>query len=51
MLVGTYEDGVYDGFKALVSDAGLYESMSGASNPYGEGFASKCIADILEERL
>jgi len=25
--------------------------MSKASNPYGDGFASKRIADILEEKL
>jgi len=50
-LVGTDEDAVYDVFKALVTDNELYESMSKASNPYGDGFASKRIADILEEKL
>ena len=28
-----------------------YEKMSKASNPYGDGFACKRIANILEEKL
>jgi UDP-N-acetylglucosamine 2-epimerase (non-hydrolysing) len=47
-LVGTREQDVYDGFKQLVTDFEMYEKMSKASNPYGDGFASKRIADILE---
>jgi len=47
-LVGTDEEAVYEGFRQLVTDNALYESMSKASNPYGDGFASKRIADILE---
>ena len=50
-LVGTNENDVYAGFRQLVTDKKLYESMSKASNPYGDGFASKRIADILEEKL
>jgi len=50
-LVGTGEDDVYDGFRQLITDDALYEAMSKASNPYGDGFASKRIADILEEHL
>ena len=49
MLVGTGEESVYDGFRRLVSDRALYESMSKASNPYGDGYASKRIADVLEK--
>ena len=48
MLAGTEEEAVYAGFKSLVSDNALYEKMSRASNPYGDGFASKRIADILK---
>ena len=51
MLAGTEEDEVYKCFKSLVTDKALYEAMSVASNPYGDGFASKRIADILEQRL
>ena len=50
-LVGTEEEAVYEGFKQLLTDKALYESMSNASNPYGDGLASKRIADILEGNL
>jgi len=46
-LAGTDEAAVYEGFKSLVTDSALYESMSNASNPYGDGLSSKRIADIL----
>ena len=51
MLAGTKEDAVYEGFKSLVTDGARYDAMSKASNPYGDGFSSKRIADILEEKL
>ena len=47
-LVGTDEDAVYNGFKLLLTDKAIYETMSKAANPYGDGFASKRIADVLE---
>ena len=50
-LVGTEEEAVYKGFKSLLTDKAEYEAMSGASNPYGDGFASKRIADVLEASL
>jgi len=50
-LVGTDEDAVYKGFTQLVTDKAVYEQMSKASNPFGDGFASKRIADILEKWL
>ena len=50
-LVGTSEEAVYSGLKSLLTDNALYDAMSNASNPYGDGFASKRIADILEQRL
>jgi len=46
-LVGTEEEDVYQGFKQLITDRDIYDAMSKASNPYGDGFASKRIADIL----
>ncbi len=49
-LVGTDEKVIYDNFKLLIQDKEAYDAMSKASNPYGDGFASKRIADILEER-
>ncbi|MCB2287711.1 UDP-N-acetylglucosamine 2-epimerase (non-hydrolyzing) [Clostridium algidicarnis] len=47
-LVGTDEDTIYNTFKLLLEDKVEYEKMSHASNPYGDGLASKRIADILE---
>lgn len=48
-LVGTDEEVIYENFKLLLEDATAYEAMAKASNPYGDGFASKRIADILEK--
>lgn len=48
-LVGTDEETIYENFKELLSDKETYDKMSKASNPYGDGFACKRIADILEE--
>lgn len=48
-LVGTDEDVIYNEFKKLLTDKKEYEKMSKASNPYGDGFACKRIADVLEE--
>lgn len=50
-LVGTDEDTIYQTFKLLLTSKEEYEKMSKASNPYGDGFSSKRIADILEEKL
>lgn len=47
-LVGTDENIIYDNFKELLENKEAYDKMSKASNPYGDGFASKRIADILE---
>ena len=46
-LVGTDEDIIYNNFKTLLEDENEYKKMSNASNPYGDGFACKRIADIL----
>src|SRR5699024_9161128 len=48
-LVGTDENNIYKNFKLLLTDDKLYHEMSYASNPYGDGTASKRIADILEK--
>lgn len=47
-LVGTDEEVIYQTFKQLLEDQNEYEKMSKASNPYGDGYASKRIADIIE---
>ena len=46
-LVGTDEETIYKDFKTLLINEKEYSKMSNASNPYGDGFASKRIADIL----
>ena len=47
-LVGTDEQVIYENFKLLLEDQTAYDLMSKASNPYGDGWACKRIADILE---
>lgn len=46
-LVGTQEETIYREFKILLEDKKAYAKMSNASNPYGDGFASRRIADVL----
>ncbi|MEE0081510.1 non-hydrolyzing UDP-N-acetylglucosamine 2-epimerase [Catenibacterium mitsuokai] len=48
-LVGTDEEVIYQNFKMLLENEEEYRKMSNASNPYGDGFACKRIADILEK--
>ena len=50
-LVGTDENVIYENFKLLLTNQTEYNKMSKAQNPYGDGFACKRIADILEENL
>lgn len=46
-LVGTEEENIYKEFSRLLTDQDIYDAMSHASNPYGDGQACKRIADIL----
>ena len=48
-LVGTEEEAIYQNFKLLLENKTEYHKMSKASNPYGDGFACRRIADILEK--
>lgn len=47
LLVGTNEDDIARGFERLLDDADYYNSLKNSPNPYGDGNASKRIADIL----
>ncbi len=47
-LTGTDEEVIYQNFRLLLEEPAEYEKTSTASNPYGDGFASRRIADILE---
>lgn len=49
-LVGTNEQMIYESFKLLLEDSDVYNSMARAKNPYGDGFACKRIADILQSK-
>ena len=48
-LVGTAEAVIYEACRELLTDKAAYEKMSRAANPYGDGTASRQIADILEK--
>ncbi len=50
-LVGTNEETIYHAFKELILNEEVYNKMSQASNPYGDGLACKRIADILSNNL
>lgn len=47
-LVGTKESAIYDSFTELLEDRMVYNAMSQANNPYGDGNASVRIADVIE---
>lgn len=47
-LVGTNEDVIYNAFTELLENKEIYDKMSKACNPYGDGHACERIADILE---
>ena len=49
-LVGTDENKIYNETKKLLTDINEYEKMSKASNPYGDGNASKRIVDAIINR-
>lgn len=46
-LVGTEEDSIYYWFTKLLDDREEYLKMSHASNPYGDGYSSRRIANII----
>lgn len=49
-LVGTDEGTIYREFSRLLDDPNAYAEMSCASNPYGDGYASGRIANVLADR-
>ena len=50
-LVGTNTDIIYKEAKELLTNHEIYEKMSKASNPYGDGHASKRIVDAIIEKF
>ena len=49
-LVGTNEEVIYEETKKLLTNEVIYDSMSKASNPYGDGHASERIVDAIIEK-
>lgn len=47
-LVGTEEEMIYSVFTQLLDSREAYDAMAHAANPYGDGFASVRIANILQ---
>ena len=47
LLVGNTYDGIVENVQRLLDDKAVYEAMATAVNPYGDGLASKRIADHL----
>ncbi len=50
-LVGTNEEDIYRSFSELITNEEAYAKMAHANNPYGDGYASKRIVDILIDSL
>jgi len=50
-LVGTDEEAVYGRTKALLTDDALYDRMSRAANPYGDGRASERIVAAIKHHF
>ena len=50
-LAGTDEETIYNLTKELLTDNSKYDEMSKASNPYGDGNASKYIVDAIIEKF
>lgn len=50
-LAGTDEEVIYNLTRELLTSKTAYEAMSKASNPYGDGHASKYIADAIIAKL
>lgn len=47
-LIGTDEDFIYLNIRELLDNEKTYNMMAHANNPYGDGFASKRIVEVLE---
>jgi UDP-N-acetylglucosamine 2-epimerase (non-hydrolysing) len=50
-LVGTDEETIYKETKKLLTNKKMYDSMSKATNPYGDGTTSKQIVEIISKKL
>ena len=46
-VIGTDKENVFNEAKRLLEDANLYNTMARAINPYGDGYASERIVEVL----
>ncbi len=46
-LVGTREESLYKALNDLLVQEDQYQAMSRAANPYGDGYASRRVADVI----
>jgi UDP-N-acetylglucosamine 2-epimerase (non-hydrolysing) len=50
-LVGYDQQRIVNEVERLLDDQSAYETMARAINPYGDGYASQRIRDVLEREL
>ena len=50
-LVGTNQQKIYEAAKLLLTDKNEYEKMARAINPYGDGYASRRIVNVIKDFL
>ena len=50
-LAGTQEEDIYRLTRELLTNVDVYNEMSHASNPYGDGHASERITDAIIEKF
>lgn len=51
ILVGTSKERIVTETKRLIEDSAHYDQMSRSANPYGDGFTSQKIFEILKEHI
>lgn len=50
VLAGTNKKSIVDAFSSIMNNPNLYEKMAKATNPYGDGTASKQIVKIIRDQ-
>ncbi len=49
-LIGTNRDAIFEGVKELLENKLVYQKMASQINPYGDGYASRRIVEVLKDR-
>jgi len=50
-IIGENPERIIESVSELLADQGVYREMARAVSPYGDGFASRRVADILQQQL